>query len=550
MRKRGHLCSLAGHVARRHDARQRQRRHEPDPNGRSGGEVGAEAAAEQHLLDVARLDAELPKQDVPAGGDRRLRELQLAHVALRQVHVVGQVEDVLLPHLAEPRRGAERETPRVVEDARADELRHRVHEPGAAEPLRLDVADHGQVDLAVGDLHAFDGAVGGAHAAADLRRLERGPGRRRRAHHTLVRPERDLAVGADVDEEPEPAVARQAGGEEAGHDVAAHVRAHGREHEGRRPLVHTRPELRRPHRRQLVRRHHERRHRQRLGVDPERQLRHRHVAAHRDLVDLLRRDACLLAGLGRDLGERGMHARAQLPECRRVEHCRGDARDHVAAERLLLVEHRAHRHRLAGLEVEQRDNHSGGADIERGREAATAGIAGLDVDHLLVDDHGGHREPGRPQHAAQLAHHLERDVRLEVVDRVEQSLHIGALVLHGRLVQLDKALLHRRAQDHVAADSHERRLRPRLQRRHVHRQVLAGGRAAGEPPPVAQLLHAEGPRVHRAHRHIALQHLHLALAAGPMAAAGGVDGHAVPAGGVEDRRPARDAHLGAVGEEA
>ena len=156
----------------------------------------------------------------------------------------------------------------------------------------------------------------------------------------------------------------------------------------------------------------------------------------------------------------------------------------------------------------------------------------------------------RAQHAAELAHDRQRNVRLEVVDGVEQALDVGALVLQRRLVELDVALLHRRAQDHVAPDADQRRLGARLQRRHADHEVLARGRAAGQPPAVAQLVRAERARVDRADRRLPAQHLHLALAARAVAAARRVDRDPVPARGVEDRRPARHAHLGAVGQEA
>ena len=99
--------------------------------------------------------------------------------------------------------------------------------------------------------------------------------------------------------------------------------------------------------------------------------------------------------------------------------------------------------------------------------------------------------PERPQH-------LDRRVRLEVVERVEHPLEIRALVLHRRLVQHQVALLHRRAQDHVAPDAGQRRLRPRLERRHLDDQVAARGRAAREPPALAQLIDGERARVERA----------------------------------------------------
>ena len=55
--------------------------------------------------------------------------------------------------------------------------------------------------------------------------------------------EDDLAVGADVDEQPQPLVAVHAGGQHAGDDVAADVGAERREDERPRPRVHVEAEL-------------------------------------------------------------------------------------------------------------------------------------------------------------------------------------------------------------------------------------------------------------------------------------------------------------------
>ena len=83
--QQGHLRSLARDVARGDDAEHGQLRHQPDPDRRGRGEVGAERAGQQHLLDVAVLEPELLEQQRPAGRDRGLGELQLAHVALGEV---------------------------------------------------------------------------------------------------------------------------------------------------------------------------------------------------------------------------------------------------------------------------------------------------------------------------------------------------------------------------------------------------------------------------------------------------------------------------------
>ena len=220
-------------------------------------------------------------------------------------------EHPLLPDLRQPSGEPGRDLGRrlvghvaagVVEQPGAHQLGHAVDEPRAAQPDRLDVADHLERQLAVLDLHALDRALGGAHAAADLGGLERRAGGRRGGDHALVLAEGDLAVRAHVDEQPQPLVARHAGGQQPRDDVAADVGAERREHERRRARVHAHAEVGRHRRRQLVRGDDERRHRERLGVDAERELRHRHVAADVDLVDLAGVDARLLAHLVGELG--------------------------------------------------------------------------------------------------------------------------------------------------------------------------------------------------------------------------------------------------------
>src|SRR5437870_13902076 len=94
--ERDDLRALAGDVPGGDDPRQRQLRHEADLDGARGGKIGAERAPEQHLRDLLGLDAEVAAEEVPAGGYRRLGELQLADVALREVDVVTEVEDVRL----------------------------------------------------------------------------------------------------------------------------------------------------------------------------------------------------------------------------------------------------------------------------------------------------------------------------------------------------------------------------------------------------------------------------------------------------------------------
>ena len=125
----------------------------------AGDEVGAERSGEQHLLDVVVLEAELLEQQGPAGGDRGLAELQLAHVALGEVDAVADVgvrrrpvedEDPLLADLGEPVGERRRlrgdlvlgqEPATGVEQADADQLGDGVDEPGTAQALGRHVAD-------------------------------------------------------------------------------------------------------------------------------------------------------------------------------------------------------------------------------------------------------------------------------------------------------------------------------------------------------------------------------------------------------------------------
>src|SRR5258705_5162522 len=97
----------------------------------------------------------------------------------------------------------------MVEDSGADELGDRVDEPGTTEPDGFDVPDHRQLDFTVDDLHALDRAVRGAHAAADLSGLERGPRRRGRGAPLCPRAANDPRVRAYVDEESRSLVDRQ-----------------------------------------------------------------------------------------------------------------------------------------------------------------------------------------------------------------------------------------------------------------------------------------------------------------------------------------------------
>src|SRR6266545_6540623 len=157
-----HLGALPRHVARADDPQHGQLGDQADAYGAGGGQVAAEGAGEQHLLDVARPDAELFEQQRPAGRDRRLGELQLPYVALRQVDGVGEYEHPLAVDLGEPagqpgrdgrRLRLRYEPPAPVDQPRADQGGHRVDQSGAAQSDRVHVADHLQFDGTVDDAY-------------------------------------------------------------------------------------------------------------------------------------------------------------------------------------------------------------------------------------------------------------------------------------------------------------------------------------------------------------------------------------------------------------
>ena len=170
------------------------------------------------------LETGLLEQDVPAGRDGSLGELELADVALGQVDRASDIanlakpvqdEDPLLAELGQPRSDARRDPngllvgdkpPRGVDELQSDQLGYGVHEAGAAETLRFGVADDTELESVGGHPHDLDRAPGGAHAAADRRALERRTGRGGRRKQPIAVAEHDLAVGADVEEQPDPRV--------------------------------------------------------------------------------------------------------------------------------------------------------------------------------------------------------------------------------------------------------------------------------------------------------------------------------------------------------
>ena len=94
--------------------------------------------------------------------------------------------------------------------------------------------------------------------------------------------------------------------------------------------------------------------------------------------------------------------------------------------------------------------------------------------------------------AGQPAQHVQVGDRLEVVDRVEQPVEVGALVGEGRLVSSTYRFWIGRPQDHLPADADGGGLGPGGERRYVDLEVAGRLDQAGQPPAVVELLAAEG----------------------------------------------------------
>ena len=339
----------------------RQLRHQADADRRRRGQVAAERAGEQHLLHVARLDAELLEQQRPAGRDGGLGELQLAHVALRQVdacrrgrcrvpvgaarrRVPGRSSSTgrRAPARARPAASSGTKRPDASSRPTLTSSATASTRPEPHRPMGVDVADDAELDV-VAELDDLDRAVGRAHAAADRAALERRAGRGRGGQDPVAVAEHDLAVGADVDEQPQCACRGpcRSPGCRRRCRRRRRRRARGRSSRARRGCS-VQAELGRRARPAARGRHDERRDAQRLGVDaaaPARSSWRCRRARPRRPRPGRRRPR----RRPRRRARRASRARrvASRPERVRVHHGRADPGDDVAAERLLLVQPRA-----------------------------------------------------------------------------------------------------------------------------------------------------------------------------------------------------------------
>ena len=240
-------------------------------------------------------------------------------------------------------------------------------------------------------------------------------------------------------------------------------------------------------------RHDERRDAERLRVDAEGQLRSssrcRRGRPRRPRSSV---DPALLADLARRARSR---CRARL----RVSRASVSGSIIVALIRVItsppngccLLSIDAHRDRRAGDQVEQGRDDGRRAEVEGDARAGARVVSPASTSIRMSSTITAVTSKSlAAQHGRQPTQRVQVDPQLEVVDRGEQPLEVGLLVLQGRLGELDVALLDGRPQDHLAADADRRGLGPGGQRRHVDGQVVGRLHQAGQPPAGAQLVGA------------------------------------------------------------
>ena len=240
-RERRDLRALAGDVAGRHDARQRQPRHEPDPDRarRASGTRRTSRPSSTCEISVGLDPESCSRICQPVAIDAFANCSSRTSRCDRNTSVgAGRTRAPRRSSREPARRRAEHEAAGAVKHARPAPAR-RPRRPARSRTSRpaSTVADHRQLDLAVDDLDALDRAVGGAHAAADLGRLERGPGGRGGGQHPADEPS---TISELVPTSMNSRIRRSSVRPVAsmpGDDVAADVRAERREHERGRARV-------------------------------------------------------------------------------------------------------------------------------------------------------------------------------------------------------------------------------------------------------------------------------------------------------------------------
>ena len=560
-----HLRAEVGRVADVGDSIEGHVRQKPDRHRALDVDVVAEASAEHELGQIRIVDAHHALEQDDAGVDRALGELELADVALGEGHVLV-LAGVGVPDQHELDAGlggaqpcgerggkplaiARPQPPGSVHDPRSHHLRAGVDEAGPADADRARRTDDAAVDVVV-DADRLDRAHRAPHAVADLRTFERGAGRRGTRHEPFLRAHDHLAVGADVDQRAQLVALVDPGREHARHGVRTHEARHDRQQADLRVRRGLERKLARgdddavAHRRRVGREPHER------HVDAEEDVVHAGVADHHDLVDVLARNSRGPARVLDEAVDGVQHLGAQGNELLLVELRVGDARHQIAAVHGLRIDAADRGELLSGLQMQERSDDAGGADVERHAIGMLRGIAGFHVDDAAVERGDGELASLLAQLPGDLPHRRDRDAPVDRgVDGRQHLCEIGCLaVLLARGARGDDVLRHARvdrearaARNPAAGQDLVARLRLRRQRH----DLAVGDRTglAAEPEALLHLLVTELEGIlHGGRRNIAGEDLAAAAPASTARAAGGVHADARGLRGVEQRDAALHPH--------
>ena len=433
--------------------------------------------------------------------------------------------------------------------------------------------DHGLQRRGV-EREVLDRALGRAHAEGQPAAFEGRAGRAGRAGEPVAVADHDLGVGPDVHEERQLLGPVDPRAHHPRHDVPAHVARDAGVDQRGDVLAQLHPEVAGLHRGVEGRRRDVGRAPDRTRVDPEQQLGHGRVAGQGDGGDVLGVDPGAAHDPAQDAVDRADHHVLHAVEAAGLLGV-DDARDDVLAVADLPVELGVLGLHLARDQVDHLAVDGGRPDVHGDREAAAAGVAGLQVDQAgaPVRPHGPH-EGGRhpeillPQHVRNLAD--EREVDPQAV-LVEMALEVGDDAAHVRQVvarrgrgEFEVALFDRRQEEPLL-----------LQVGQVEAPDPGGAPRGGGPVQDAGI---HGRLDRDAHGHVALEDrtaglpvafrdvrgaqplgdpaLHLpgldpdaALAADALAAAGGVDVHPGLERRLDDGGARRHGDRGPVWEE-
>ena len=381
--------------------------------------MAAEGAREPDAIDV--IDAEPLHEQRHAGIQRRLRQLNRAHVGLGDLHfdrgaLMQQIGE--RPAVRRDTRRAHRQSAVehsvLVDDARQIHLGDDLDDPRAADAgdagggggrretglVGPEVgADHLEArleGLAV-DADAFDRAWCRALAAADLGALECRTRRAGAGDQPPAVAEHDFGIRADIHEQRHLLGEIRALGEHHSRGVRAHMTRDAGQHVNSCVAMQFEVDDIRPQRERMVDGQRERRAAEFHRIDAEQQMMHDRVADHGRFEDVFVRDARLARDVGREPAQRLAHRRRHQRGAARVHHRIGHAAHQILAEADLRIHDARRGDHIAAAQVAEVRGNRGRAHIDR-KSVDELVQAGPHRDDLLG---GVHRHRDLPRAGAQ-----------------------------------------------------------------------------------------------------------------------------------------------------